>query len=96
MKLAGGCRCGALRYQVDGDLGPVANCHCAFCRRIHGAPFTTISPPVAARAAGGDEDDGGSPVVFVVIGLVVLVGVVLAVTLRRRRKRADEPVEIEV
>ena len=42
MKLAGGCRCGALRYQVDGDLGPVANCHCAFCRRVHGAPFTTI------------------------------------------------------
>jgi hypothetical protein len=42
VKLSGGCRCGALRYEVDGDLGPVVNCHCAFCRRIHGAPFTTI------------------------------------------------------
>lgn len=42
MKASGGCRCGALRYGVDGDLGPVANCHCAFCRRVHGAPFTTI------------------------------------------------------
>jgi hypothetical protein len=42
VKLAGGCRCGALRYTFEGDLGPVANCHCAFCRRVHGAPFTTI------------------------------------------------------
>jgi hypothetical protein len=42
MKLAGGCFCGALRYAVDGDLGPCVHCHCAFCRRIHGAPFTTV------------------------------------------------------
>jgi hypothetical protein len=42
VKLAGGCHCGALRFAVDGDLGPCVNCHCAFCRRIHGAPFTTI------------------------------------------------------
>jgi len=24
-------------------LGPVANCHCAFCRRVHGAAFTTVA-----------------------------------------------------
>ncbi len=59
MESTGRCRCGSLRYRLTGPLGPVANCHCGFCRRIHGAPFTTvafvdperftwISPPEAA------------------------------------------------
>ncbi|MFZ2507797.1 MAG: GFA family protein [Steroidobacteraceae bacterium] len=32
----GGCLCGAVRYQVDGPLRPVINCHCGMCRRFHG------------------------------------------------------------
>ncbi len=32
----GGCLCGAVRYQVDGPLRPVINCHCSMCRRFHG------------------------------------------------------------
>jgi hypothetical protein len=32
-----------LRYRVTGPFGPVANCHCGFCRRVHGAPFTTVA-----------------------------------------------------
>ena len=43
MPLVGSCLCGALRYEVAGPLGPVANCHCAFCRRVHGAAFTTVA-----------------------------------------------------
>ena len=39
----GGCLCGRLRYQVSGTLAPVVNCHCRFCRRVHGAPFTTLA-----------------------------------------------------
>lgn len=38
----GGCSCGALRYEMTGEFGPIWNCHCPFCRRIHGAAFTTV------------------------------------------------------
>ena len=43
MEATGGCRCGHLRYRLTGPFGPVANCHCAFCRRVHGAAFTTVT-----------------------------------------------------
>ena len=39
----GGCRCGLVRYELTGELGPVFHCHCRFCRQIHGAAFTTIA-----------------------------------------------------
>ena len=32
----GGCLCGAVRYEVRGDLRAVAYCHCSQCRRFHG------------------------------------------------------------
>ena len=32
----GGCLCGAVRYEVDGQLRDVVNCHCAMCRKTHG------------------------------------------------------------
>jgi len=43
MESSGSCRCGHLRYRFEGPFGPVANCHCAFCRRVHGAAFTTVA-----------------------------------------------------
>lgn len=43
MRRTGGCRCGALRFALEGPTGPVVHCHCAFCRRVHGAAFTTIA-----------------------------------------------------
>ncbi|AMA47655.1 GFA family protein [Pseudomonas monteilii] len=39
--LEGGCHCGGLRYQVEGDLSDVAHCHCSICRRTSGAPVVT-------------------------------------------------------
>ena len=39
MKLTGGCHCGAIRYEVDGQVDRHALCHCADCRRHAGAPM---------------------------------------------------------
>jgi hypothetical protein len=38
MMLAGGCSCGAVRYEVDAEPYHRTLCHCVDCRRIAGAP----------------------------------------------------------
>ena len=32
----GGCLCGGVRYEVQGPLRDVVNCHCSMCQRLHG------------------------------------------------------------
>jgi hypothetical protein len=46
LRAAGGCLCGAVRYEVRGPLRPVVNCHCTMCRRTSGhfAAFTATRP----------------------------------------------------
>jgi hypothetical protein len=39
MTITGGCHCGAVRYQVDGEAITHALCHCTDCRRHAGAPM---------------------------------------------------------
>jgi len=39
MRITGGCHCGAIRYEVKGELIVHALCHCADCRRHAGAPM---------------------------------------------------------
>jgi hypothetical protein len=46
--LTGHCLCGAVRYAIDGALGEMHHCHCAMCRRAHGAPFSTFADCAAA------------------------------------------------
>ena len=40
-KLTGSCLCEAISYEINGELGPIYNCHCSKCRRWHGAAFRT-------------------------------------------------------
>lgn len=58
MSRAGGCLCGAVRYELDADPGALINCHCRFCRRAHGAAFVTTTLVATSRlrvVQGADE-----------------------------------------
>jgi len=39
--LTGSCLCGAIRFEIDGELGPITCCHCSQCRRASGTAFAT-------------------------------------------------------
>ncbi len=43
MPIRGGCLCGGVQYEIDGQLGEAGNCHCSMCRRAHGAAFGTYA-----------------------------------------------------
>ncbi len=55
MTLAGGCHCGAVRYEVEGAPLHSALCHCADCRRAAGAPLVAwaMFPEAAVRVTKG-------------------------------------------
>ena len=39
--LYGGCLCGAIRWEIDGDFDEMSHCHCSACRKSHGTAFST-------------------------------------------------------
>jgi len=41
---AGGCLCGAVRYEINDKLRGIVNCHCSKCRKFHGnfGAYTSI------------------------------------------------------
>lgn len=41
--ITGHCECGAVRYQIDGEIHDFSHCHCSQCRRLHGAAFATFA-----------------------------------------------------
>ena len=43
MARTGTCLCGEVRYRVEGEIGPAVACHCQYCRRGHGAPFSLVA-----------------------------------------------------
>lgn len=46
--LEGSCLCGAVRYEINGNIGPIAMCHCRNCRKASGTAFNTAAE-VAAK-----------------------------------------------
>ena len=60
MGWSGGCHCGAIRYDVDGEPQHVALCHCSDCRRSAGAPMVSW----AAFTADALTVTQGQPVTF--------------------------------
>ena len=42
MQRKGRCLCGALRYEIEGELAGVWMCHCSNCRKTSGATGNTI------------------------------------------------------
>lgn len=39
----GGCACGSVRYQVEGESAICQICHCRFCQRRTGSAFGTVA-----------------------------------------------------
>lgn len=40
MKLSGGCNCGQVRYEIEGDPIRIGLCHCETCRKETGSAFS--------------------------------------------------------
>jgi hypothetical protein len=53
----GQCLCGAIRFDIRGELAPVQVCHCVDCRRAQGTPFAT-NVPVALQQLTFTSDTG--------------------------------------
>lgn len=52
----GSCLCGAVRFEVAGDLPGPDGCHCSKCRKWSGHYFTSTDVPRAAvKIEGGDK-----------------------------------------
>jgi hypothetical protein len=42
-KHRGSCLCGAIRYEVHGELGALVYCHCQRCRKASGSAFNAVT-----------------------------------------------------
>ncbi|MFN3650982.1 MAG: GFA family protein [Armatimonadota bacterium] len=54
----GSCLCGAVRYEIEGELGPFVFCHCARCRKANGSAFNAATGVATDRfrvVAGRDS-----------------------------------------
>jgi hypothetical protein len=40
----GRCLCGAVKYEIDGKVGPIIFCHCSHCRKANGSAFLAAAP----------------------------------------------------
>ena len=47
--IRGSCLCGQIKFQLDGGVELINNCHCSMCRKAHGAAFGSF---LHANSAG--------------------------------------------
>ena len=45
-KTKGGCLCGEIQYEIQGEPRDIVNCHCSKCRKFHGNYGAYTSVPV--------------------------------------------------
>ena len=43
-RYTGSCLCGGLRYEIQGEIGDIVQCHCRKCRKANGTAFATNAP----------------------------------------------------
>jgi hypothetical protein len=51
----GSCLCGAVTFQVEGDLPPPDACHCRQCRKHSGHYFASTDVPRSALTISGED-----------------------------------------
>lgn len=53
----GSCLCGEVRYEFEGEPGPIGVCHCKRCQKATGSAFNAIVPVDTSgfRLTGGGE-----------------------------------------
>ena len=47
--ITGSCLCRGIRFEVRGELGSIAQCHCEDCRKANGTAFATNAPVARAN-----------------------------------------------
>jgi hypothetical protein len=52
----GSCLCGAVSFEIEGDLKPPDACHCRECRKQSGHYFASTDVPRAALTVHGSEN----------------------------------------
>ena len=40
--ITGGCLCGDITFEIDGELRELGHCHCSMCRKFHGSAYATF------------------------------------------------------
>ena len=51
----GSCLCGAVKFQVEGDLKAPDACHCSQCRRQSGHYWASTNVPMSALTIEGED-----------------------------------------
>jgi len=51
----GSCLCGAVSFQIEGDLHPPDACHCRMCRKVSGHFWASTDLPESALTLSGAD-----------------------------------------
>ena len=55
--LTGSCLCGGVKYEIDGAIEKITNCHCSLCRKMSGSAFSSGATILTSsfRFVAGEE-----------------------------------------